>query len=61
MSSPMSFSRKKLGVRRAQEIRDRLTRWMDLWERGLHEGLVGDTKGRAASGEEEEDEAVAQS
>ena len=41
---------------------------MDLLERGLHAGLVGDTKaegaareGRAASGEEEEDEAAARS
>ena len=41
---------------------------MDLWERGLHAGLVGDTKaegaareGRAAIGSEEEDEAVSQS
>ena len=41
---------------------------MDHWERGLHAGLVGDPKvegavreGRAASGGEEEDEAVARS
>ena len=41
-------------------------RRMDLWERGLHAGLVGDAKAeratqevRAASGGEEEDEAVA--
>ena len=39
---------------------------MDLWERGLHAGLVGDAEaegstreGRAAIGGEEEDEAVA--
>ena len=39
---------------------------MDLWERGLHAGLVGDAEaegsareGRAARGGEEEDEAVA--
>ena len=41
---------------------------MDLWERGLHAGLVGGAEaegavreGRAASGRKEEDEAVAQS
>ena len=57
---------KTLGVRRAREIRARITRQMDLWERGLHSGLVGDTEAegaaredRAASGGEEEDEAVA--
>ena len=39
---------------------------MDLWEKGLHTGLMGDDEaegaareGRAASGGEEEDEAVA--
>ena len=43
-----------------------LTRQMDLWERGIHAGLVGDAKadgdtmeGRSASGGEEEDEDVA--
>ena len=57
---------KTLGVRRAREIRLRITRRMDLWERGLHAGLVGDAKaegaaqeGRAASGGKEEDNAVA--
>ena len=41
---------------------------MDLWERGQHAGLVADAEaegaareGRAASGGEEEDEAVARS
>ena len=41
---------------------------MDLWERGLHAGLVGDAEaegvareGRAASGEEEENNAIARS
>ena len=45
-----------------------ITRQMDLWERGLHAGLVGDAEvegaareGRATSGGEEEDEAVARS
>ena len=59
---------KTLVVCRAKEIRARITRWMDLWERGLHAVLVGDAKaegaareGRAASGGEEEDEAVARS
>ena len=57
---------KTLGVRRSQEIQDRITRRMDLWERGIHAGLGGDAnaegaarEGRAASGREEEDEAVA--
>ena len=55
---------KTLGVRRAWYIRSGITRRMDLWERGLHTGLVGDTKAegatrgvRAASGREEEEEA----
>ena len=41
---------------------------MDLWERGLHAGLVGDAEvegaaqeGRAASGGKEEDNALARS
>ena len=57
-----------MGNRRAREIWSRITRRMDLWERGLHAGLVGDAKaeeatreGRAASGGEEEDKAVARS
>ena len=54
-----------LGVRRAKEIRARITRWMDLWEMGLHSGLVVDTKakgaareGRAARCREEEDKVI---
>ena len=57
-----------LGVRRAREIRPWITRRMDLWERGMHAGLVEDAKaeraaqeGRAASGGEEEDNAIARS
>ena len=57
-----------MGVRRAREIRDRITRRMDLWERGQHAGLVGEAEaegaaheGRAAFSGEEEDDAVAQS
>ena len=57
-----------LGVPRAKEIRARITRRIDLWEKGLHAGLVGDAKAggadrevRAASGGEEEDKAVARS
>ena len=53
---------------RAKEIRARINRQMNLWDRGLHEGLVGDaetegatTEGRATSGREEEDEAVVRS
>ena len=59
---------KTLGVRWAQEIRARITRHMDLWERGQHAGLVGDAEaegaareGRSAFSGEEEDNAVAQS
>ena len=59
---------KTLGVRRARNIRARITRSMDLWERRQHAGLVGDAEaeggareGRAASSGEEEDDAVAQS
>ena len=33
---------KTLGIRRAREIRARITRRMGLWERGQHTGLVGD-------------------
>ena len=57
-----------LGVRRAREIQAQITQCMDLWERGLHTGLVGDAEaegaareGMVASGGEEEDEAVARS
>ena len=57
-----------LGVHRAQEIRARITRRMDLWERGQHEVLVEDAKvegaareGKSAFIDEEEDNAVAQS
>ena len=59
---------KMLGVRRAREIWERITRRMDLWERGINAGLVGDAEaegasreGRSASGGEEEEEVVAQS
>ena len=59
---------KTLGVRRAKEIRARITRQMELWERGLCAGLVGGTKAegaarevRAASSGEEDNKAVARS
>ena len=59
---------KMLGVRRAREIRARITRRMDLWERGHHAGLVGDAEaegdsheGRATFSGEEEEDAVARS
>ena len=62
------FLTKTLGVRRAQNIRARITRGMDLWKRGQHAGLVRDAKaegaaqeGRAASGGGDEDDAVARS
>ena len=57
---------KTSGVRRVREIRARITRRIDLWERGQHAGLVGDAKeegvaqeGRSASGSKEDDDAVA--
>ena len=63
-----------MGIRRAQAIRAQITRWMDLWERGLHAGLVGNAEvegaarevranreGRAARGGDKEDEVVARS
>ena len=59
---------KTLEIRRAREIRARITRRMDLWERGQHDGLVGDAdaewsarEGRAAFSGKEEDDAVARS
>ena len=38
-----------LGVHRVQEIRARITRRMDLWDRGLHAGLVGDAEAEGAT------------
>ena len=31
-----------LGARKVREIRSRINRRLDLWERGIHAGLVGD-------------------
>ena len=67
---PLVFSHvvltKKFGLCRAWEIRARITRRVDLWEKGQHAGLVGDAEaegdaqeGRAAFSGEEEDNAVA--
>ena len=49
-----------MGVRRDQDIQARITRRMDLWERGLRVGLVGGAEaegcareGRAATGSKE--------
>ena len=59
---------KTLGVCQAREIRSKITRRMDLWERGQHAGLVGEAEaegaareGRAASDKKEEDDALARS
>ena len=30
------------GARKAREIRARINLWVDLWERGIHTGLVED-------------------
>ena len=57
-----------MGVCRAWEIRARITRRMDLWERGQHAGLVGEAEAEGAGREvrdafigKEEDDAVAPS
>ena len=57
-----------LGICQAREIRARITRRMDLWERGQHAGLVGVAEvegaareGRAAFSGKEEDDTVARS
>ena len=66
---PLFFSHvvltKNLGVCRARNIRERIKRRMDLWERGIYAGLDGDTEaesadweGRAASRGEQEDEKI---
>ena len=59
---------KTLGIRRAREIWPRITRRMDLLERGQHAGLVGDARaegaareGRAAFSSKEKDDAMARS
>ena len=57
-----------MGFRRAREIRARITRCMDLWERVQHSGMVGGAKvegaaceGRAAFIGKDEEDAVSQS
>ena len=35
---------KTSGVLKAQSVRARITRWLDLWEQGLFVGLVEDTE-----------------
>ena len=54
---------KILGAQKSREIRARINRRLDLWERGIHASLVGDklAEGRAQYGrverhEEEEEE-----
>ena len=62
------FLAKMLGVRRDRDIWARITRRVDLWERGLHAGLVGGAEAeeaakesRAASGGEGEGKALSRS
>ena len=43
--------KKTLGICRAQEIQARITRRMDLWERGFPAGLVRDAKSKGANRE----------
>ena len=59
---------KTLGVYMAKEIWARISMQMNLWDRGLHAGLVGGAEaerasreGRAASGGEEEDKVILRS
>ena len=59
---------KTLGVCRTQEIRARITRRIDHWERGQHARLVGDAEaeeasqeGRATFSGKEDDDVVARS
>ena len=57
-----------LGVCRAREIRARIVRRMDLWERDIHTGLVryaeaggAAMEGRSTSGGKEKDKVIARS
>ena len=43
------FLTEMLGVRQSREIWARITRRMDLWERGQYVGLVGDAKAEGAA------------
>ena len=49
------FFTKKSGVRRAREIRARISRRMDLWERGIRARLVGDAEAEGATREGRDD------
>ena len=40
-----------LGVCRAKEIQARITRQMDIWERGVHAGLVEDAEAEGSARE----------
>ena len=40
-----------LVVHRAQNIRAQITRRMDLWDRGLHAGLVGESEAEGSASE----------
>ena len=40
---------KTLGIRRARDIRARITSIMYLWERFIHAGLMGDTEAEGAA------------
>ena len=70
--SPLVFIRviltNTLGIRRAREIWAQISRGVDLWERFLQVGLVGDAEAegaaredRAASAGEEEGKAITRS
>ena len=67
---PLVFSHvvltKTSSVHRSKEIRARITRRMDLWEKDIHAGLMGHSEAegaarevRVSSGGEEEEEAIA--
>ena len=67
---PLIFSHvvltRTLGARKDREIQVRIDRQLDLWERGIHAGMVGDAlaEGRAREGhikqhDKEEDNCLA--
>ena len=42
---------KTLGAHKAREIWSRIDRYLDLWERSIHTGLVGDALAEGRAGE----------
>ena len=46
------FLTKSSGVCRAKDIQARINRRMELWERGIHAGLMGDSEAEGAARED---------